>query len=395
MSTIRDYAELSTSHIVAMVLVTTAATYCAARGVLLSASLIVTIAGIALLAAGTNAMNEVLEHAKDARMLRTRNRPIPSGRITPRLFCLLATMLLLAFATACSSDHADGKTIEGAAPQKTSTLVAPAAVAVIGDLQNPESVLHDPEQDVYFISNINGGELAADGNGFITRVDAKTFAKELKWIESGRNGVQLDGPKGMTILGDTLYVSDVTGVRKFDRRTGAPQGFIPIPNATFVNDLTNDGRNVYASDTGLVMGPGVTFLRTGTEAIWRISGDRATKIAAGVELKQPNGLLFDDGKLLVASFGANELYELSDDGTKADVTELPAGELDGIVRRKDGTLLVSSWKGDAVYRGSRGGDFQPVLLAIDAPADIGYDATRDRLLVPRAFLNQVTVHALR
>ena len=90
-----------------------------------------------------------------------------------------------------------------------------------------------------------------------------------------------------------------------------------------------------------------------------------------------------------------ELYELTDDGHKADVARLPAGELDGIVRRKDGTFLISSWKGDGVYRGSRGGPFEPVLLAIDAPADIGYDATRDRLLVPRAFLNQVTVHQLQ
>lgn len=152
-------------------------------------------------------------------------------------------------------------------------------------------------------------------------------------LAAGTNALNevLEHAEGMTIVGDTLYVSDVTGVRKFDRRTGAPRGFVPIPGATFLNDLTNDGRSVYASDTGLAMGPGVTFLRTGTEAIWRIDGDRATKIAAGVDLKEPNGLLFTDGQLLVVSFGA---------------------------------------------------------------ADIGYDAARDRLLVPRAFLNEVTVHAL-
>ena len=68
--------------------------------------------------------------------------------------------------------------------------------------------------------------------------------------------------------GDTLFVSDVTGVRKFDRRTGAPRGFVPIPGATFLNDLTSDGRSVYVSDTGLAMGSGVTFIRTAGKEEW-------------------------------------------------------------------------------------------------------------------------------
>lgn len=305
-------------------------------------------------------------------------------------------VLSLAATVACSHDVAhDGKTIDGAAKREGSLVEPPAAIAVINEMQGPESCLYDPDQDVYFISNINGGELAVDGNGFISRVDAKSLKVDVKWIESGKGGAYLDGPKGMAIAGDTLYVSDVTAVRRFDRRTGAPQGAIKIPGASFINDLTSDGRNVYMSDTGLAMGPGLTFIYTGSEAIWRISGDRATKIASGKELNEPNGLLYRDGKLLVVTFGSNQLYELDDDGKKSNVTELPAGELDGIVETEDGSLLISSWKGDAVYRGSRGGAFSTVLKAIDAPADIGYDTRRHRLLVPRSFLNQVTVHELR
>lgn len=307
-----------------------------------------------------------------------------------------AAALLLLLAAGCAPEESDPpeKTIAGIAFGTTGQLAPDPALAVIGEMQGPESVLHDPEQDVYFVSNINGGELARDGNGFISRIDPETFATTVKWIEGGRNGVRLDGPKGMTVLGDTLYVSDVTAVRRFDRRSGAPTGSIPIPGATFINDLTNDGTSVYVSDTGLKMGPGLVFLRTGTDAIWKITGDRAEKLAGGAELKQPNGLLFADGDLLAVTFGVNELYSVSPDGSIADVTELPAGELDGIAETEDGTLLVSSWKGDGVYRGPRGGPFRPVLLGIDAPADIGYDAKRKRLLVPRSFLNQVTVHRL-
>lgn len=43
-----------------------------------------TIVGTALSAAGANALNQYMERDRDARMDRTRGRPIPSGRLTPR-----------------------------------------------------------------------------------------------------------------------------------------------------------------------------------------------------------------------------------------------------------------------------------------------------------------------
>jgi hypothetical protein len=266
---------------------------------------------------------------------------------------------------------------------------APPAIALITNLRGPESVLHDAEQDVYFISNLNGGLQTIDGNGFITRVDAKTLRVNLHWIARG-----LDAPKGMAIVGDTLYVSDITAVRKFDRRTGAPRGEIALPGATLINDLTTDGKSVYVSDTGLHVGPGQTFHETGTDAIWKITNDRAEKIASGRELKHPNGLDLDDDKIIYVTFGPNEIESLSD-GKPKKIATLPRGLLDGIVRLDDETVLVSSWLGEGIYRGSPGGTFEPVLTGIDAPADIGYDTKRHRLLVPIPGANQVTIHALR
>jgi hypothetical protein len=271
----------------------------------------------------------------------------------------------------------------------------PPALAVITNLAGPESVLYDREQDVYFISNINGGLLAADGNGFITRVDAGTMRVEPKWIAGGTGGVRLDAPKGMAVAGDSLYVSDITGVRRFDRRTGRPLGEIPLPGATLVNDLTTDGTSIYVSDTGVKPSAGITFAPTGTDAIWKITGGRAEKIASGTELNQPNGLEWFGGSLWVASFRGNEIYRL--DGSKrAGIEKLPRGQLDGLVHLADGTPVVSSWIGKAVYRGTgKDGAFVPVLRGIAAPADIGYDTKRGHLLVPNSPMNQVTVHALR
>jgi hypothetical protein len=58
------------------------------------------------------------------------------------------------------------------------------------------------------------------------------------------------------------------------------------------------------------------------------------------------------------------------------------------------SVLVSSWREQVVYRG-KDEEFSSLLEGIAAPADIGWDSRRNRLLVPRSASNQVTIHALR
>jgi DNA-binding beta-propeller fold protein YncE len=299
----------------------------------------------------------------------------------------LLPLPLLVFA-ACL--HQNQETVPGAptpGDEAGPELVAPAA-ATITQLAGPESVLYDPDQDVYFISNINGGLLERDGNGFISRVDPGTMRVELRWLEG------LDAPKGMAVAGDSLYVSDIGVVRRFDRRTGASRGVIALPGSTLVNDLTTDGSAVYVSDTGVRPAAGITFAPTGTDAIWKIRDGRAERIAAGRELHQPNGIDWVDGQLYVATFGADEVYRLDGNGRK-DAVRLPRGQLDGLVHLPDGRRLVSSWIGNAVYAGSPvKGEFVAVLRGLEAPADLGYDSKRNLLLVPNSPANQVTVHAI-
>jgi protoheme IX farnesyltransferase len=80
----RDYLELSKARIVLLVLITTAAGFLAAAGRIDPLLLINTLVGTALVAAGTNALNQYVEREHDARMKRTRLRPLPGGRISPR-----------------------------------------------------------------------------------------------------------------------------------------------------------------------------------------------------------------------------------------------------------------------------------------------------------------------
>lgn len=57
--------------------------------------LVHTLLGTALVAGGTNAFNQLRERDVDARMRRTRNRPLPSGRVTPRAAAAFAGVISL------------------------------------------------------------------------------------------------------------------------------------------------------------------------------------------------------------------------------------------------------------------------------------------------------------
>ena len=84
--------ELTKPRIVALVLVTIAAGFVMASpagGVALG-PLVHTLLGAALVAGGTNALNQVFERDVDALMRRTARRPLPSGRLAPGVAALFA-----------------------------------------------------------------------------------------------------------------------------------------------------------------------------------------------------------------------------------------------------------------------------------------------------------------
>lgn len=77
--------ELSKPRITQLVVLTAAAGfYLGSRGPFHLGVFLATLAGTALVAAGTNAMNMIREKDIDARMRRTRSRPLPAGRVSPR-----------------------------------------------------------------------------------------------------------------------------------------------------------------------------------------------------------------------------------------------------------------------------------------------------------------------
>ncbi|MCZ6754005.1 MAG: hypothetical protein O7E49_01715 [Gemmatimonadetes bacterium] len=277
-----------------------------------------------------------------------------------------------------------------AGDSETATPSEPITVAEVG-FATPESVLHDEVADLYLVSNINGHPLQPDGNGFISRISPSGEVVDLKWIDGEAEGVTLSAPKGMAIVGDVLYVTDIDVVRMFDRVTGEPLGEIEVEGATFLNDLAPAAdAGVYLTDTGFQLSADGGFEPSGTDAVYHIAADgEVHTLIADPGLGAPNGVVEVDGEVWVVTFGSGEIFRLVD-GERVDLMTVAEGQLDGIVLVGD-RLFVSSWGSQGIHAGVVGGEFSAVVTEVQSPADIGYDATRNVMLIPLFELDEVMI----
>lgn len=287
------------------------------------------------------------------------------------------------------------ETAKAPEPPKEEKPAAPTpAVKYSEGFATPETVLYDEAADRYLVSNINGKPTDADDNGYISELSPDGKVIKDKFIAGGVNKIKLDGPKGLALHGGILYVADLTFVREFDAKTGAHKADVHVKGSSFLNGISvsADGK-VYVSDSGLKMGSG-GLEPDGLDAVYVIEKGKVKPIAKGKDLGNPNGVLATDKGLWVVTFGSGELYRLDDKGKREDVTKLPEGGLDGVVWAGD-HLLISSWKSQSVYKGKANEKFEAVLTGIKAPAGIGYDSKRHRVLIPRFMDNLVEAYEVK
>ena len=94
---LRDFYVLTKPEVNLLILMTTSSGYyLGSRGPFHFAGLINTLMGTLMVASGTATLNQWMERVWDAQMRRTADRPLPSGRLTPRA-ALIFGLLLSAF----------------------------------------------------------------------------------------------------------------------------------------------------------------------------------------------------------------------------------------------------------------------------------------------------------
>jgi protoheme IX farnesyltransferase len=87
------YSDLFKARLTFLVLLTTlVGFYIGFRGPVNYLLMLETLFGTALLASGASALNQLMEQKHDAKMRRTQNRPLPSGRMQPRSVLIVGTV---------------------------------------------------------------------------------------------------------------------------------------------------------------------------------------------------------------------------------------------------------------------------------------------------------------
>ncbi|HKH83183.1 MAG TPA: hypothetical protein VKA25_05845 [Gemmatimonadales bacterium] len=254
----------------------------------------------------------------------------------------------------------------------------------VRELQAPEAARWDFDQNVWFVANINGDPFGKDNNGFIARVTPDGRVDSLKFIAGGRSGVTLNAPKGMAIVGDTIWVADIDAVRAFNKRTGAAAGSVRVPGAKFLNDITAgpDG-TLYITDSGF----GPKFTHPGPDRIYQIKGRKATVAFESKELAAPNGIAFMEDALLIAPFMGTSLVSWSPGEKSVRPIGTGPGQQDGIEILPDNRLLVTSWADSSLFI-LEDGKATRLAYPVPSPADIGFDG-KSRVAVPLLMENRV------
>ncbi len=92
---LRLISELAKARLCALVLITTFVGFLLAAEQIALTPLLLTLVGVGLAAFGANALNQCWEADRDARMRRTENRPLPSGRMSTRQAWTVALVMAL------------------------------------------------------------------------------------------------------------------------------------------------------------------------------------------------------------------------------------------------------------------------------------------------------------
>jgi outer membrane protein assembly factor BamB len=277
------------------------------------------------------------------------------------------------------------ETASESATTADTTAIAPSDIPVLKrvwetptSLTTAESVLFDEANNILYVSCIGGvPPTQKDKDGFIAMVSTDGKIITEKWVTG------LSAPKGMGLLGTTLFVTDIDRLVAIDTKTGKVIKSYDVKGAEFLNDVTTTADGI------------VYFTDSNTSTVYKLAMDKIETVRADTTLGGTNGITLFDGKLYLPTFMSGQVHRMDPaTGTSEKIADgIPGG--DGIERFGNG-FLVSNWNGEVYYL-SDDGKVTEILDTQEAKlnaADIEVLPGRALLLVPTFFGNTVTAYEM-
>ncbi|MBB5621913.1 hypothetical protein HDE69_002976 [Pedobacter cryoconitis] len=238
-------------------------------------------------------------------------------------------------------------------------------------LPEPESVLIT--RDFLYVSLVDGQALDKDGKGGIAKVGLNGKILNANWVSG------LDGPKGMGLWKDKLYVANITEVDVISTLTGRVESKIPVPGSVGLNDLVIDQHGtVYVSDT-----------ENGN--VYRLINDKPAVYLAN--LSHPNGLQAIGDILYVLT--ASDVFKIDASKNLMSIGKSREGA-DGLAYTAKGEFITTVYSGLIYYLSNN----RKEQLLLDSraqkksSADIGYDASKRIVYVPTLFRKSIIAYHL-
>ena len=244
-------------------------------------------------------------------------------------------------------------------------------------LQTPESVLADESGGILYVSNMNNSAAPNSASGYISKVDMNGNIVKLKWAEG------LNGPKGMGLFENNLYVSDFDELVKINIESGKIVERIKIEGNPNLNDVTvgNDG-SVYVAGYS-------------SNVIYKVKDGTVEPIFSGTQGENFNGLLWETDRILLTTSSGSTFKSIDWDALKVTVLAEEIGHGDGIASVGNGDYIISDWRGRIFYVPAKG----EAITLLDTreqeinAADIDYIIETNTLYVPT--FNRNTLKAFK
>lgn len=240
------------------------------------------------------------------------------------------------------------------------------------ELITNESVHYEESDGLLYVANIEGGPDEKDGTGSLSKVTTEGEILEKDWVTG------LNAPKGMTVKGDFLYVTDIDRLLEIELATGEINQTFEVEDAVFLNDAASDGQRVYFSD-----------MRTNT--IHYLEDGSIHTFAS--DQNSINGLRVADNGT-VYGLDSEGLKQYSSDGSFEIINAEVTGG-DGLIIIDENTFIASRWGGE-VFLIENGTATKILDTTADESntADIGFIPDEDIVLVPTFFKNKVAAYKL-